>query len=138
MRVLLIWSLVLTGCYTQIETASYLPHRKAPIFGAESLSSKDEIIYPDSGFYYRFNSMSDLSPIEDIELMLRDLYSRGFNVTRAWYRAPGSHNRTIMSALLMVHLTERNPDMDRFNFVEIAKPRGGRGVGMTTIYVPLN
>ena len=65
MRAFLIVSLILTGCYTQIENSqssstSYLPHRESPSFRAESVHSKGETVYPDSGFYYRFKTMSEL------------------------------------------------------------------------------
>lgn len=136
MRGLLICLLVLTGCYTQIQKPPYLPHRNPHTYRAIPVSSTDEIEYPSSGSYYRLKTMSSTQPIEQIDLMLSDLDSRGFNVTQAWYRSPTSHNRTITPALLVIHLSERNPDMERFNFEEIPTPRGGRDSGVTTIYVP--
>ncbi len=136
MRGLLICLLLLTGCHTQIQKPPYLPHRSAHTYRAIPVRSNDEIDYPSSGFYYRLKFMSSTQPIEHIDLMLSDLYSRGFNVTQAWYRSPTSHNRTIISAFLVIRLSERNPDMERFNFEEIQTPRGGRGGGVITICVP--
>jgi hypothetical protein len=140
MKMFLFVSFILAGCYTQIDkpSAPYLPHRNAPIYRAYLVTSGDEAEYPISGSYYRFKIMSAIEPIEHIDLMLSDLYSRGFNVTRAWYRPPGSHNRTIISALLVIHLSERNLDMERFNFEEIPPLKRGHGIGATSIYVPDN
>ena len=140
MRMFLFASFILAGCYTQIDRSSapYLSHRNAPLYRAYSVNSGDEVDYPSSGSYYRFKFMSATDPIEHIDLMLSDLYSRGFNVTRAWYRSPGSRNRTIISALLVIHLSERNPDMERFNFQEIPALKRGHGIGATSIYVPDN
>jgi hypothetical protein len=139
-RIFLFASFILAGCYTQIDKSSapYLPHRNAPIYRAYSVNSEDEGDFPVFGSYYRLRFMSDTQPIEHIDMMLSDLYSRGFNVTGAWYRSPGSHNRTLISAQLVIHLSERNPEMERFNFEEIPPPRRGNGIGATHIYIPEN
>jgi hypothetical protein len=139
-KVFLFASFILAGCYTQVDrpSAPYLPHRSAPVYRETLVNPEDEQDYPNSGSYYSFRLPSAAEPIDHIDLMLSDLYSRGFNVTRAWYRRPSSHNRTIISALLVVHLSERNPDMDRFNFEEMPPLSRGHGIGATSIYAPEN
>jgi hypothetical protein len=136
-RVVAFLSIIVAGCYTQIDKSSgssapYLPHRASPTFHVFLAT----VAFVDSGSYYAYQFSDFGDRIEHVELMLSDLYSRGFNITRAWYSEGGSHNRTMVMPFFVINLADRNPEMERFNFRPIATPKGSGGVGPARIYEP--
>jgi hypothetical protein len=127
---------ILAGCaLTYRDTVSsdprYNPHRRAVPFTFNRVEYLDLDTMPDSGFYYSFLFSQDQSTITHVEEMLSDLYSRGFQITVAWYREPDacrppedrSISPTFYRAQFVIHLSDRDEGIEKFKFTEVGHPR---------------
>ena len=114
---------------TRSSDPRYDPHREAPQINARGLDYLDPATMPDSGFYFTYQFSQDHKSIANVESMLSDLYSRGFDILIAWYRQetngcnpPGSTftTTTIYRPQFFILVGKSDPGLARFRFREIA------------------
>jgi hypothetical protein len=130
---------ILTGCYTQVDrsadySASYMPHRAAPRF----VSKTGPLVLPDTGFYYAYKFVSYDDEIRGVDLMLSDLYSRGFDILMAWYSAGGTRppGKAIAMPSFTILLKTWSPELYRFNFEFVRTVASGAHETVPGAYVP--
>ena len=140
-RVLFLLPMLLPACYTQIDRSTdalpFLPTRTAPEFHAILPEPSGQVVFPDSGYYYELDFPDFPDASDDVPGILSDLYSRGFNITRAWFRPRGMRGSTVISQLLILNLSNRYDEYYRFGFRPIpAPPSPWGGKVALFIYTP--
>jgi hypothetical protein len=117
---------------TRVADPRYNPHRTSPQFALRIINGFDCSVLPDSGGYYTLRTEGETAQPNNPESLLEDLYSRGFEIGRAWYhpggscRPPGStgEGATIYRGFFIVHLEQLDDRLVQyFKFVRIPRPK---------------
>jgi hypothetical protein len=94
---------------------------------------------PPDGAYYILRGESGSKKLNNPKLMIEDLYSRGFEISHAWYRPTASvaNSNTLVDWFLLLHLTNPDAGIERyFKFRQISNPRSFVGIDLVTEYRP--
>jgi hypothetical protein len=130
--------------FSEFDETKYTPHRIAPRFvKINYLRHATAADFPDSGSYYLYRHR-DPERIPAPDHILPDLYSRGFDVTLAWYRPPGSctdpdsdgEYDSIHHAYFVVRLSTQDDAITLFHFIPIDRPKGLPCPFFVLVYAP--
>ena len=126
---------LLCGCHPRylgrtVEDDHYNPHRPKPEVSVSTYDRITSAPMPQTGAYYElmFAALQELDNPDDI---LKDLYTRGFEITHAWYRPAGacygpSGDRSVGNPLppfFIINMTVPDDGLTKwFPFREITRP----------------
>jgi hypothetical protein len=124
----------LQGCHltyrdTPASDPNYDPHRPAPTFRGRIVQEIVRPVDPDSGAYYALPPVDGRIDVVHPKAMLEDLYTRGFDITHAWFRQTGAckNTDTIYPGVFILRLARADSGLERwFHFSPIPGPSNYR------------
>lgn len=139
MRLVIVLTLmcVMFGCAltyhdTHVSDERYNPHRPSPRFAFQIIEEFDNGTLSDSGAYYVGRRDVVEGRPDNLQRLLEDLYTRGFEVGRTWYHSgepctkhrPNRISGTIYRPFFIIYLSRPDDAMVRyFKFDRIPKPK---------------
>jgi hypothetical protein len=132
---ILISVIFLTGCYTQVELPKHIPTKKLNKESERIVNFTYTVIdtfsndwFPKEGYYYEFRFGLKNLKDDKIELFLKMLYEKGYNIIAAWYKPAGSNCsreaaiwQPQLRAQLIVLLSDVNDSIIEFNFYALMR-----------------